>query len=57
MQKWEYHLQPVVKIPLDYSEYLEGMGNEGWEFAGVLPGDPASGKQFFVLFKRPVERE
>jgi hypothetical protein len=51
MQKWEYKWEPVAKFTPDYRNRLNELGDEGWEFVGLLPGDGMA--QHFVLFKRP----
>jgi len=51
MQKWEYLWEPVAKFTLEYAGYLKKKGDEGWEFAGLFPGDVATAPHF-VLFKR-----
>lgn len=53
MQKWEYNWEPVAKFTLDYRKHLNELGEQGWEFVGLFPGNEGSQAQHFVLFKRP----
>ena len=55
MQKWEYRWEPVAKFTLDYHKQLKELGEEGWEFVGLFPGDGRV--QNFVLFKRPKSEQ
>jgi hypothetical protein len=55
MQKWEYRWEPVVKFTPNYHKHLNELGEEGWEFVALFPGDGMA--QNFVLFKRPKPSE
>jgi hypothetical protein len=50
MQKWEYKWEPTPKFTPSYQAHLTELGEQGWEFVGLFPGDGMA--QNFVLFKR-----
>jgi hypothetical protein len=59
MEKWEYFFMEIpnnlknVKIQgekVDVREYMNMLGNEGWELVGIEQSFPGSGLSNYILF-------
>lgn len=66
MQKWEYFLTEIpnnlktVKVQgekIDVREYMNVLGNQGWELAGIEQGFPGSGLSSYILFFKRLKSE
>jgi len=51
MQKWEYHVERILKVTSDLQGRLNTLGEDGWEFVVMLPSDEIA----WMLFKRPKQ--
>jgi hypothetical protein len=53
MQKWEYYKLRSAVVPEVKEEWLNGLGEQGWELIIAIPADDG----FDVVFKRPLEEK